>query len=277
MKYKVENFYINKIDRNKSYVMTVAELIVITDKNLINFLDWVDKNSIKKIEFSDIKKFMLSPTEDAIEFMENKKLISIDEEKKVNYEKDMYISNDLDVINFIKYCSTEDCTMLIKKKNIFNDNEKNNIFVEKNYLYFFILNPFSLEDLEKLVNFAKKKYLQIRVAFVYNFKFYITNIFSPKLGSPCPLCFFYNLETSLRTTDRFTNQISFQNIVDMIYERSGKFTSTVKFNREQLLFIVSYMYQLDNHSYNDVYEIDYNSHNLSEDIAYHWELCDCYE
>lgn len=51
MKYKVENFYINKIDRNKSYVMTVAELIVITDKNLINFLDWVDKNSIKKIIF----------------------------------------------------------------------------------------------------------------------------------------------------------------------------------------------------------------------------------
>ena len=101
MKYKVENFYINKIDRNKSYVMTVAELIVITDKNLINFLDWVDKNSIKKIEFSDIKKFMLSSTEDAIEFMENKKLISIDEEKKVNYEKVMYISNDLDVINFI--------------------------------------------------------------------------------------------------------------------------------------------------------------------------------
>ncbi len=279
-KYTVSNFFIEKISDKKGYIMNSANIAIIEDEKLLNLLVWIDSNKIQTLTTSTVKKFTNEDFKENIEFLKSHGIIRENFFDK-SYSNIIYITNDRNAFSSLKFNMFEekDTSDLIYFNTFDSLLIHTNNIVSHKKLIFFILNPFSITLLRKLRDFAKEKLFDIRVAFYYNFKFYITNIYSPTLLSPCPLCFFSNLESSLRTTNRFENNITFQNIIDIIYNEHARFKTYAEFSNMQLLHLVSYLALLDKREYfyNESYEISYDTGLINQDTSYHWELCDCYE
>lgn len=279
MEYKINKFFIEKINNKEFYIINSKSLSNIKDLNLINLLRWIDDSEINVISSDEIYHFMEKDTEEAISFLVKQGIFC----KLTNelYEKYIYVTNDDVIYEMIRFnlLEDEDNGRILKfNEYIPLERKLEEIHTNSETLFFVILNPFKIDELSKFARFAKDNCRNIRVIFFYNFRFYVTNVYSADKVSPCPKCFFYNLESSLRATDRFEESVTFQNIVDMIYSRNAKFTSVAKFNKKQLLDLVAFIKKIQTAStYNDVYELNYETGEITSDIAYHWELCDCYE
>lgn len=279
VEYKVTKFFIEKINDKQFYIMNYKSLSNIDDENLIRLLCWIDKSEINEISFEKIRHFMKGKTEKAISFLMEQGILC--EINNRVYMKFIYATNDDVIYETVKFnlLENEDDGVALKfNKYTSLERKLKKIRTDSETLLFIILNPFRIDELSKITRLSKDSRRNIRIIFFYNFRFYVTNVYSIELVSPCPMCFFYNLEASLRATNRFEETITFQNIVDMIYSRNAKFTSTAKFNRKQLLDLVAFLKEVQTAStYNDVYELNYETGEVTSDIAYHWELCDCYE
>ncbi|MHA6973780.1 McbB family protein [Levilactobacillus brevis] len=280
MKYEINTFFIEDIDDVHAYLMNTKTIINLSDKSLISMLHWIDENKISEIDDRKIAYFMNEKKKQSIEFLVSEHVL-LEPAKEKKFSNIVYVTNDPvigEMLNYVLFGSENRG----QKSQVTTVNDLDEFFSKKhtsdNCQLFFILNPFTVGGLDSITKFAQKNIVSVRVAFFYNFKFYITNVYSPNLLSPCPMCFFYNLESSLRVTDRVNDSITFQNIVDLIYNQTAKFTSEATFTRKQLLSFISLIIRLsEEQSYGDVYELDYDSTRVVTDIAYHWELCDCYE
>lgn len=280
VKYETNTFFIEDIDDVHAYLMNTKTIINLSDKSLIAMLHWIDENKISEIDDHKIAYFMNEKKKQSIEFLLSEHIL-LEPTKEKNFDRVTYVTNDAVIGEMLSYVLIGSENMG-QKAQVTTVNDLNEFFSKKNTSdncqFFFILNPFTVGDLDSITKFAQKNIISVRVAFFYNFKFYVTNVYSPDLLSPCPMCFFYNLESSLRVTDRVNDSITFQNIVDLIYNQTTKFTSEASFTRKQLLSFISLIIRLaEDKGYGDVYELDYDSARVVTDIAYHWELCDCYE
>ena len=76
---------------------------------------------------------------------------------------------------------------------------------------------------------------------------------------------------------------NFQTLIDLLYSNEVKFNIEAKLNPVDLISTMNILLRdlrntgNINNIINNVYEIGLNLNELNEDVAYHWEMCDCYE
>ena len=143
------------------------------------------------------------------------------------------------------------------------------------------LNPFELQDLEKLVNVMQSKNVICKFIFSYNNKIYFSNFYKKDWSNPCPLCFFYEIESRLRG-DEGESHINFQTIIDLLYGENIQFKSELPLEKEAYLNIVFYLAQTiqnvsNQYKVDEIAELNLDNYEIKRDIAYHWGYCDCYE
>ena len=137
-------------------------------------------------------------------------------------------------------------------------------------------NPFSLVKYNQLADYISENNIPCIFSFFYDSKFYITNLYRKEWYSPCPKCFFYNLEASIRSYGKVMDEISFH----MIYAQNPLFEVEAKLNKKEIFFLVTEILKMISQNVNisgkKVVEVDLNG-NVSYDVPVHFELCDCFE
>ena len=120
-----------------------------------------------------------------------------------------------------------------------------------------------------------------RLGFYYNHNLFLSNYYKTEWYNPCPICFFGNLESSLRGKSKAFNTTSFQTLMDLIYKREPKFEIKNNFSNYSILLFVNTLLDelnyINNSHVNNVKYIDFNRNIVISDQSIHWELCDCYE
>ena len=143
------------------------------------------------------------------------------------------------------------------------------------------LNPFDLKTMNELTEEIKKKNLLVKFIFAYNNKIYFSNFYKKSWCNPCPMCFFYELESQLRG-ENSEDQISFQTMIDVLYEQKAQFSVHLPLDSIDYIHIICLLSkyfnkEIKSYYYDEVLELDLADYKVSEDTAYHWGYCDCYE
>ena len=140
---------------------------------------------------------------------------------------------------------------------------------------------FSIEKLEELRECSEKNDSYLKIIFPYDSKLYFTNFYKKSWLTPCPLCFFYELESQLRGEGgEYT--ITFQTLMDFIYSKKADFKYKLIISKIDYLSIVYILSEYlkampSERQINEVVEYDLTSGKMNKDVSYHWGYCDCYE
>ena len=281
--YEITQFLIIEINKDDAVIMTDSNVVNLTNSFMIEFLkeiEWYQKN---EVSYSFISDYFKEDTDEAIEFLMNNGLLSLKKNKELKYKKVNYIVNDMRIFELLSINTKGINTDLrIEYSKSIRDTLniiKNN--VEEEDYTIIVMNPFNFKDLHKIVEASKDRDLMIKVVFFYNYSFYFTNVYKDTWGTPCPICFFSNLEATLRGEAKFSSYDNFQTIMDIVYSKKETFLVGYNYREYQLSFLISNLIfevkELKDHDICIVKRIDMNYNSIECDSAYHWELCDCYE
>ncbi|MDD7764436.1 MAG: McbB family protein [Peptoniphilaceae bacterium] len=267
-------FYIHQFIISESKLGAVVQnslgITVIENEKLKNFLFYLDENGKNNFFDEDLALFFgREEFEDVINFLMESSIIYDKKEMKGNFNNIGIYSNNQ---NF------KDCFEFVGDDRFkFVDDY---IKFENYDLVVLFFNPFSLIKYNQLVDYVFDKNIPCIFSFFYASKFYISNLYKKELYSPCPKCFFYNLEASIRAYGKISDELSFQTIVDMIYAQNPLFEVEAKLNKKEIFFLVSEILKMISQNVNisgkKVVEVDLNG-NVSYDVPVHFELCDCFE
>lgn len=218
--YKVEPFIWYDIDEKKTIFQTRNATVIITNKDIRDFLVILEERKILSIDETILKKYFdKMDYKEIVNFLVAQKILRREEERKVCIKRVIILSND------IKFNKSIELNISDIRDFLFVNKEQLKEFkVEKNDFLIVFLNPFELKEMEKIVEIVKNKDVMCKFAFSYNNKIYISNFYKKSWYNPCPLCFFYEIESQLRG-EQGENNINFQTIIDLLYAENVLFKS----------------------------------------------------
>lgn len=277
MRYKVQPFIWQRIKKNKTIFQTKSTTIIVTSENLTNFLLDVEKERRTEIDESYLTKyFSEEEKEKVMNFLLTNRLLVLSEERNLDMENIVLLTNDKKFEKSFQYNLKDSC----KTKTIDLEVFYEMTFYPKDVLIVF-LNPFDLKTMNELTEEIKKKDLLVKFIFAYNNKIYFSNFYKKSWCNPCPMCFFYELESQLRG-ENSEDQISFQTMIDVLYEQKAQFSVHLPLDSIDYIHIICLLSkyfnkEIKSYYYDEVLELDLADYKVSEDTAYHWGYCDCYE
>ena len=267
-------FHINQFIISKSDLGAIVQnsfgITIIEEKKLMDFLFYLDKNGRNNFFDEDLELFF--------EREEFEAVINFLLESSIIYEKKEIEGNFNNIGIYSNNQNFKDCFEFVEddRFKFVNDYTK---FGDYDLMVLFF-NPFSLVKYNQLADYISENNIPCIFSFFYDSKFYITNLYRKEWYSPCPKCFFYNLEASIRSYGKVMDEISFQTIVDTIYAQNPLFEVEAKLNKKELFFLVTEILKMISQNVNisgkKVVEVDLNG-NVSYDVPVHFELCDCFE
>ena len=279
--YKIKPFLLQQVV--EGYVIQNGiSTTVITNENIINFLKECEKRRLKKLVYEDIYNYFGNLTTQVVNFLiENKIIAEVEDISNLQVGNVIVLSNVSEFLDVFKHVTRD----MEKNIDFLHINEYKKVAEKKNIdtMCVLYMNPFSLEKYKEVITFIMGEGVMMKAAFYYDHAIYISNIYKKQWHTPCPQCFFYNLESQLRARNSAMNTLNFQTIIDMLYENNPRFQVegivTVRDLLNVIMLIIKdIFYKGDaNDILQRVIEYRLEDGTINEDVAYHWELCDCYE
>lgn len=274
--YKVQPFIWKRFSENEAVFQTQNSTVVITNKNMIEFLIEVESQGKTQLDVRDIEKHFCEKSDDVISFLENNQILKREIKKELSINNLYMLSTDTKLANMIGFYLEEDFSV-----GQISENELIGKDFDENDCLIVFMNPFSISKLEEYTNIAQNKNVIIKVIFTYNNKIYFSNFYKKKWYNPCPMCFFGALESQLRGEINDVS-INFQTLIDILYAKQGMFEIEVPLTKSAYFHILYLLMQyllpiLSEHKVDEVLELDLSNFTVNKDIAYHWGYCDCYE
>lgn len=279
--YNITPYLLYSTKESYNIVQTKENSLVINSQPLIEFLEFLEEEQLSSITKNEIKAFFNDDekfTEKIVNFLCENEIFRQNIEKKLSLESINVISNEeIDLKNFLGN--------LLKVKNFYTVQELVNErkIVEDSSLILIILNPFNLSNLKEVLKvLADHENLIYKVIFPYNNSIYISNYYSKAWNNPCPICFISSLEAQLRGNINGDISWNFQMIMDLIYEEKLDFEYNGLLEEQDYVpainILLKDMLNANIASNIDkVYKISLADYFIDSDIAYYWEMCDCYE
>lgn len=274
--YKVQPFIWQKIGNDKTFFQTQFSSVIITNNKLRDFLINIEQENILELDKKYIKSYFFHETDDVISFMIQHNLLKEKVEKLFSVERLVILSNDNSFFDSIQINLKD----LYKIKQLREQELELFLFNKKDLLIVF-LNPFNLEKMNQIDLFVKGKNILVKFIFPYNNKIYFTNFYKKSWYNPCPMCFFYMLESQLRGESE-ESSINFQTLLDLLYSQKATFDIHLPLDLSVYLQITYHLIKylrntLDDYKVDEVLEICLEDFSVNKDIACHWGYCDCYE
>ncbi len=257
---------------------------ILTDKNLIDFFKINDKNFNLSFTIADLNKKYAEKAEFCLNFLLNNSL-AVEENFYESKIKQIYFFTNSDIIKSSLEYNLEGVKKISYKTFLFDlNNITEELFLNlnnKEAVYYFILNPFNYAQYTKLANILREINLIHKFVFYYNYSFYFTNYYKAEWYNPCPLCYFSQLEGSLRSYSKLNNNISFQTIVDLIYTKTTYFETECILNNFKSVKLINVIIEditsLDDYTIKLVKQLNMKDFKIDYDIAIPWEVCVCHE
>ncbi|MQQ29130.1 McbB family protein [Streptococcus mitis] len=282
MQYNIYQFVITDF---KKYlvVQNCKGITIIKDKKIISFFKQLDKDNRLCISQSFLEEFFGSDTASIVEYLMDSSLI-YKEINKERFKKIRILSNNEDFILSAEYNNKNSSSYIVENRIIgsssnFLEYLKNISGVDES-LFIISLLPFDYSDFLKIVNIMSEKDVMCAFVFSYNNSLYLTNIYKKTWYNPCPKCFFAHLEASLRSYSRATGTVTFQTVIDLLYNNKVKYSPTLPLTSVLTLEILSELFKIEKTDLNELSSriVQVNEETgISYDCAIHWELCDCFE
>lgn len=274
--YKIQPFIWNRLDDNETVFQTQNSTVVVVNNVLAELLIRIEKARLTEIDDKTIEEEFGDKKSKVLRFLEDNGLIKKEIEKEVSIRRIFVLCNDEKFAESIQFNLSDEYQVLFIK----NEKLRKEDF-EKSDLLLAFFNPFSIKMLEEITELIKEKNIISKIIFSYNNKLYFTNFYKKDWFNPCPLCFFYELESQLRG-ENSENHINFQTIIDVLYAKHGMFEMELPMNKSVYLQVVYLLSQylvpdLNENKIDEVLELDLRELSVAKDIAYHWGYCDCYE
>ncbi|MGX7412758.1 McbB family protein [Enterococcus caccae] len=281
LEFEVKPYLIYSLNEEETTIVQTRESSFATKSaELIEFLSYLEINKIEKISFEDMITMFGSHdlAQSSIEFLLSYSILKPFQTKYLTKKEEItFFSND-DSFNDL-------VNIFWKDRNVDSQELKEfELFDKENNLVIVSLNPFSLKQLKEIVSLIKKDSSNIyKFIFPYGHGVYLSNYYSPLWGNPCPLCFFYSIESYLRGSQTGKDNLNFQVMVDLFYKEKGTYEYNGLLKLEDWLPVFSQLnkdFNLEEDvisEVDDVLKIDLVGNTLSYDTCYLWEMCDCYE
>ncbi|GEK35598.1 McbB family protein [Kurthia sibirica] len=277
--YKINPYLLYNTKDNHNIIQTKENSLILNSQPLIDFLKFLEVNNIDIISMNEIKNFFDNEeefSEKIVDFLCKNEIFKENIQKKISFESINIISNEnIGHIfsKFLKVKNSYTVQELLNKKKILEDD----------CLTLIILNPFNLNHLKEILEVIRNyENLICKVVFPYNNSIYISNYYSKKWNNPCPICFISSLEAQLRGNINGDLTWNFQMIMDLIYEEKLEFEYDGLLEEKDYIPVINILLRdmLNNKlssNIDKVYKISLRDYFIDTDIAYYWEVCDCYE
>lgn len=272
----VNSFLWQKIDDDSYFFQTQTTATIITNKKIVEFLIQTEKNRILRYDEDDLKTIFGNEYEDILNFLCDNNILKKDEKKQMNIERLVVVSEDSIFTSMIEAYFSDEYSI-----HIINEIDLDEFAFGENDLLLSFIKEFAVEKLERLRNYAEKNNAFLKVIFPYNSRIYFTNIYKKQWYTPCPLCFYYELESQLRG-EAGEYSITFQTLMDFVYQRKSDFIYEVILKGSDYINIGHVLSEnlkseIPEKKISEIAELDLENGKVNKDISYHWGYCDCYE
>ena len=273
--YRIQPFIWQKLLDDQIVFQTQNSTVVIRNKDLSDFLIALEKENKQEIS-RQVSETVCGTNADKItDFLVNQKILIPEIKQEININKILVFSNDAKFIDSMSYNIGDLYEIVIVNKK---ELEAYQTVITDMLIVF--LNPFKFDYLVEIYKIVREKDIICKFIFSYNNRIYFSNYHRKTWYNPCPLCFFYSIESTLRGEDN--GEVSFQTIIDLFYAKNIRFEINLPLTQSAYLHIVYLLtkYLLntsDTYLIDEVAELNLQDGSVRKDIAYHWGYCDCYE
>lgn len=277
--YKIKPFLIYDIEVGTVFQNSTSTALV-KNKKLINFLKDLEINKKNTITENELKNYFPNNFEETLHFILTNNIIYRKIEPIFSFN-DLYIYTNCNVFKEVSQFFIKDLDSFGKIE--FHNLEKSYSLPKEDDLCIIFLNPFELVEFEKIVNKFKEIDCVVKYIFYYNHSIYISNFHKPSWKNPCPKCFFYSLESQLRSFGNINENLNFQTLVDMFSVKEAKFKSWFLPKPYNFISVFDVLFNQFkslsdfNSIVNLVHEISIETTYINTDFCYPWDMCDCYE
>lgn len=275
--YKIRPYLIQEIHEG-IVVQNGISTTAITSERVIEFLKEIERQNYITIEDALLIDFFGNDCEEVISFLISNEIIEHIEEISYNYKYIKILTNSQEFSEVVEFCKSDFDEKII----VYTINELDKCLekITKDDMILVYMNPFNMEKYIEISDLLIEKDIIIRTSFFYNHNIYISNLYKRQWRNPCPKCFFYDLETQLRA-EPVSKGMNFQTIIDLLYKKNPRFEVKFPIKKTDMIFILNILRNQKAKPINDganiVYQYNIKTKMVSQDYAYHWEMCDCYE
>jgi|GEM_PF-963154 len=283
MKYVIDQFIVVNLE-NSAAIQNSTGLNIIHDEHLKKFFTLIDESNRLYIDDNFLFDFFGKKTDSVLKFLIEKKMIYTIPEKQTYKEIEFFTNSDIMYSSISFHSKNSNLPSRVNLCDSYDNMFKqiNTVKPTENKLIVVVLNPFDYINFIKISDLLHNLNVPHCISFCYNSRMYISNIHKKEWHNPCPKCFFSLIESSLRTYNKMTSAITFQNIIDLIYNKKVDYNPEIPLNYRNSLVITYRLFKFD--------KFDININDLSKtteevslddqitfDNAIHWEICDCFE
>lgn len=280
MKYKVHQFILVNSEEGL-IIQNKFGINILKDKNMTEMFETIDQDNRLIIDEKYMRKFITNNYEESLCYLIENNLLS-EKDEYTRFNKVKILTNNSTIYESIKFnlFDIEDIELLpICDSTEFLPYLKSSILAKED-LYIFILVPFDYIDFSNIADFMNEQNIMYCMGFSYDSSLFLSNIHKKEWYNPCPKCLFSHIESSLRAYQKNTTNISFQTIVDLLYNRKILFSPDIPLNTIDTLEVIRYISNLKNQniniSANRIVKFNFIE-DSTFDQAIHWELCNCFE
>ncbi|MCA1063902.1 McbB family protein [Rossellomorea sp. AcN35-11] len=287
-KYKINKFVYHEHPTG-IIVQNARGITKITENRLVKLVKQWESTQQQHLTNEEVYSVFKEETDELLSFLQLYNIISEDKASLFNFS----ISNTYFYTNhhemkkkFLAYKEAHQGDMKIEA--IDDELLKSKPFGNEDLVVVF-LNPYNKKFAKEIRDiFQINKKAKLLMTYTYNDAFYMDSLYSYNWGNPCHICHIENIEAQLRINTTGNN--TYQNIIDSLYSELETFNVSFPLNYGQLITIYSKIInfidkivRLENSNivfpeeYHQSLVLDLNNFAEMKDIAFHWELCDCYE
>ncbi|WP_433745932.1 McbB family protein [Falsibacillus pallidus] len=289
IEYIVNNFIYHHIDSlNELVIQNDMGIIKIHNNEMKTFIINMDDRVNEVLIDVDFMEYFKENYKAAISFLEEYGIIQKKEKFNFDIRKITLFTNENKILKHIGNFLKEDLENRCEISIVDNLEDLNEIALDEETCLIVFLNPYRKDEATRIRDLVASRESYLLMTYIYNNHFYIDSLYKEKWKNPCHLCHIGHIESQLRSDDE--NQMSYQNLIDMLYHEDQKFGTKLCLTNGQVLNISSQIVNKVNKlitltSGNVIFSeelLESTQFNLVEntkqqDISIHWELCDCYE
>ncbi|WP_436889256.1 McbB family protein [Mammaliicoccus sciuri] len=280
--YNIKTYLLYRLNDFEVILQNHLGIVRIKEQRMIDFLYHIDDEVLREISKNKIEEYFGSDTYQAIEFLEKNKVLSNVKKTDFNFDKIFLFCNEKQQLSYLNEIMNEK-----KIKVIYGMIEEIEKYELDNSLVLVFQNPYNKIRSRKIIEYINQFEDNLLImSYIYNNVFYIDNVYTKELNNPCHFCNMGFIESQIRSSE--DDQISYQDLIDEIYEIDDKFEVNHPLTIINNLKISIYLYdfliiyldnnkKLSNRDILNCFRFDLNKNIKMTDTAIHWELCDCYE
>lgn len=279
--YSVEQFILYEIDDYVA-IQNSHNFVVLNDKKMIELFRVLDSENRNVIDDKYLKSFFSDNYTKYVDFMLVHQLIRKNS-IIYNVSEIVCLTNSKGISDSIAYNSLgyrQLIRSILFDSTINLDNSLEQLIKQhgKDTLYMVVLNPFDYIHFKSICNKLWNSNCYFGFVIAYNSSYYITNICKKEWHNPCPQCFFMQLEAGLRAYQQNSSEITFQTIIDLIYNNKMEYYPELPVNNYNVLSLTFNLLDLLNADVNILSKriVEIKNNNVYYDQATHCELCECF-